>query len=337
MSFDLSHYNTLGLSAVANAGHIITDEKSLRKILLRSDYSSQATWILGGGSNVILGPKIDGQVLLIKTRGVSFVPGNKGNDLVLLTISAGENWHQLVRYTVAQGLYGLENLALIPGSVGAAPVQNIGAYGVEISDLLHSVRAMHIQSGEIERFDNERCGFAYRDSVFKRVGSPWIILDVTLGLSTTPHFEVSYPDVAEELKKRGTTQVSGAKLLQSVISVRRRKMPDVRDIGNAGSFFKNPLLDNSKMQDTLTQIPDMPVYPHGQKFKVSAARLIDVCGMKGTKVGGFEVWQRQPLVLVNRGEGTFEQLMELSEKIQNAVMDRFGIALEREPGLLGSR
>ena len=196
---------------------------------------------------------------------------------------------------------------------------------------------MHRQTGEVEHFDNEECCFAYRDSVFKRSNSPWIIIDITLRLSTKPKFELSYPDVTEELKKRGTVRITGAELLQSVISIRRRKMPDVRKFGNAGSFFKNPLVNRLKMNNTLTQIPDLAVYPHGEKFKVSAARLIDACGMKGTKVGAFEVWQRQPLVLVNKGGGTFEQLMELSEVIQNAVRERFEIELEREPGLLGTR
>ena len=337
MSFDLSCHNTLGLIAKAETGHIITDEKSLRNVLLESGYSASNTWILGGGSNVILTPEVRGQVLIIKTRGISPVRVTRKDESVLLTIAAGENWHQLVRYTVAQGLYGLENLALIPGSVGAAPVQNIGAYGIELSSLLHGLRAMHRETGAIELFDNAACCFAYRDSLFKRAGSPWIILDITLRLSLEPRFELAYPELANEIERRGATRVTGTEVMESIIAIRRRKMPDVREYGNAGSFFKNPLVEKNKMQNTLSLLPDIPVYPHGEKFKLSAARLIDACNMKGLKIGAFAVWQRQPLVLVNMGKGTFKHLMHLSKIIQKGVMERFGIELEREPGLIGSR
>jgi len=337
MSFDLSSHNTLRLTAQAETGHIITDEKHLRRMLLESDYQSSNTWILGGGSNVILQPRLKGQVLIIKTRGISR-PGIATKDgSRLVTIAAGENWHQLVRYTVAQGLHGLENLALIPGSVGAAPVQNIGAYGVELSGLLHSLRAMHRETGETVLFDNASCCFAYRDSIFKKINSPWIILDITLRLSSAPDFELTYPDVVRELDRRGAAKVTGTELMECIIAIRRRKMPDVREYGNAGSFFKNPVVAKIKMQDVLSIRPDIPVYPHGKQFKLSAARLIDASNLKALNVGAFGVWQRQPLVLVNMGAGTFEQLMQLSGAIQSEVMEKFGIALEREPGLLGSR
>ena len=199
MSFDLTPYNTLGLKASALVGHMITDEGKLKKHLLNSKYSNKNTWILGGGSNVILKPELPGQVLLMKMQGKTITPEANQADRFLLNVAAGENWHQLVKYSVAQGLSGLENLALIPGSVGAAPVQNIGAYGVELSELLSNVRAMHRETGKVNVFSNAECCFAYRDSLFKQPDSPWVILDITLQLSTDSSLQTTYPDLSAEI------------------------------------------------------------------------------------------------------------------------------------------
>ncbi|MBV1906248.1 MAG: UDP-N-acetylmuramate dehydrogenase [Pseudomonadales bacterium] len=339
MSFDLTPHNTLGLSAKADAGYIVTNEERLSALVAAGQFSSENTWVIGGGSNIVLAPKISGSFFLMRMRGISLVDsGGKSRDadVVLLNARAGENWHQLVRYSVAQGLSGMENLALIPGSVGAAPVQNIGAYGVELSDLLFELRALHRQSGEIRIFHNNECGFSYRDSMFKQSDSPWIILDITLALSAKPKFRLDYPDLVQEIERRRIVDVSSAQLLECIISIRRRKMPDLRSWGNVGSFFENPQVEKTVMQLVKSEIPEMPVYSVGNLYKISAAKLIDECGLKSLKVGAFAVWGRQPLVLINRGQGTYNQLRQLVRQIQQTVQTRFNIALKVEPRYLGS-
>jgi UDP-N-acetylmuramate dehydrogenase len=291
--------------------------------------------VLGGGSNVVLRRRVAGVVCLVRMRGIRLEP--EGAVGVLVTAAAGERWHDLVRYTLGQGLAGLENLSLIPGSVGAAPIQNIGAYGVELSDRFVSLRAFDICSGQTRVFHRDDCRFAYRDSCFKRPeAAHLIILDVTVRLTRTAVPVIDYPDLQLELKRLGWSRPSPVQVAEAVIRVRRRKLPDPRRIGNVGSFFKNPQVSPAQGAEACRRHPALSgrSTPDG-RVKLSAAQLIDACGWKGRVVGRVGVWHRQPLVLVNRGGATGADILAVSEDIRRDVNERFGVSLELEPQVIG--
>ncbi|SEA96463.1 UDP-N-acetylmuramate dehydrogenase [Alkalimonas amylolytica] len=254
------------------------------------------------------------------------------DDRALLHVEAGHNWHQLVCWTVEQGLWGLENLALIPGSVGAAPVQNIGAYGVELADRCRYVDFFHWDSQQVQRLDVSDCAFAYRDSVFKhQLAGQGVIVAVGFTLSKSPRRVLSYQGL-DKLPANCTLQ----QVLATVVTIRQSKLPDPGELANCGSFFKNPLLPEKIAQALQLRYPAMPVFAQGKgQSKLSAAWLIDQAGFKGKKLGDIGCYSRQPLVLVNHGAGTAEQLLQLIESIQLQVQTRFGVALETEVQLVG--
>ena len=334
----LGSENTLGLPC--HAGRVVRALTEEDVVALVQDVGNgrgrltSALTILGGGSNVVLRRRLPGVVCLMRTRGFRQEPCKGG---ALVSAAAGERWHDLVRYALGQGLAGLENLALIPGSVGAAPIQNIGAYGVELSERFVSLRALDIRLGRIVRFTARECDFAYRDSFFKRPdGEGFIILDVSIRLLRRAAPMISYPDVQLELARLGRQRPSPAQVAEAVIRVRRRKLPDPRFTGNAGSFFKNPevtLEAAAAARATLPRLVEHPA-PRG-RIKLSAAQLIDACGWKGRSMGRAGVWRRQPLVLVNLGGAAAADILALGEEIRRDVATRFGITLELEPRVLG--
>lgn len=314
----------------------ITDEADLTAAIAEGQGTGRQLVTLGSGTNIVLGEYLDAIVLLMRTRGVSLTVDG---DARLLTAAAGEHWHDLVRFCLASGAFGIENLALIPGRVGAAPIQNIGAYGLELSDVFESLEAFHRDTGERKRFDREACGFGYRSSLFKRgADNPWIIWQVTLALRGSAAPRNDYRDLARELKRLGFDLQSAtpADIAEAVIRVRRRKLPDPRRIANVGSFFKNPIVNTETVGALRTRLADLVAWPlaNSSDVKLSAAQLIDRAGLKRCAEGGARVWYRQPLVLVNERIQTRREFLRLAVRVQAEVQERWGVALEFEPDFL---
>lgn len=324
--------NTLGVSAQARHLYRARTEQELQEILRHED----DLLLLGGASNVVLAGDLERSVCLVRNRGIQAVPAG---GRVEVTAAAGESWHGLVRYCLGRGLFGLENLALIPGSVGAAPLQNIGAYGVELSQRMVRLRAARVSDGSVRTFGVAECGFGYRDSWFKTEGAgQYVVLDVTIGLSTEPRLALDYPDVQAELERQGVTRPTPIAVAEAVIRVRRRKLPDPRRIGNVGSFFKNPVVTGAQLSAAHSQVAGLVVHPVPgavDSFKLSAAQLIDLAQCKQERHGGARVWPRQPLVLVNQGGATGADFVALADKIRSRVAARFGVRLETEPRIYG--
>jgi UDP-N-acetylmuramate dehydrogenase len=287
--------------------------------------------VLGGGSNILLTGDFDGLVLHICSTGIE----KAGEDAhaIYVRVAAGENWHGFVQWTLKQGLAGLENLSLIPGSVGAAPIQNIGAYGVEVADYIHSVNMFDLDTGETCVLGNAACKFGYRDSVFKHsLHERGVILDVTFALPKQWRPNIRYAEVAQELDMRKCASPAAQDISEAVIAIRKRKLPDPAVLGNAGSFFKNPVVPAVQRDSLLEQYPQLKSYvqPDGS-FKLAAGWLIDECGWKGKCAGAAGVHDKQALVLVNRGGATGSDIVRLAHAIQRDVRARFGVHLEPEP------
>jgi UDP-N-acetylmuramate dehydrogenase len=339
---ELDHLNTLGVSARADrlvAAHSLAQ---LRRVVLEANQAGQSLLILGGGSNLVMQRHFAGTVCLMKIRGLRVE--SLTADRFAVSAGAGERWHSLVRYCLGQGLYGLENLALIPGSVGAAPLQNIGAYGVELADRLLSLKAMDTTTGEVREFDRDACRFSYRDSLFKSIEPErYVIVEVTLQLTGRPRPVIGYPDIRLELARLGYADPSPVQVAEAVIKVRRRKLPDPKLVGNVGSFFKNPVVS----ADQVTRLGKLVAGLVARKvneggtsgFKLSAAQLIDRAGWKGVRRGAVAVWSRQPLVLINVAEPPNSargvDFLALSEEIRADILGRFGVTLELEPRVVG--
>lgn len=333
----LEPYSTLGVRAAAERLVTVTREDMLRDLVeaRRNGAQREPLTILGGGSNVVLRAWTPGTVCLMRTRG--FRLQTLGGGAVELTAAAGERWHDLVRFALGQGLAGVECLALIPGSVGAAPIQNIGAYGSELAECFVALRALDRDSGRVHTLHAADCRFGYRDSVFKHAeGAALVVLDVTLRLRRGAAAEVGYPDLHLELERLGRRRPSPVQVAEAVIRVRRRKLPDPRHVGNAGSFFKNPVVSAQLGRRLKAQLPALTLHPTGSTaLKLSAAQLIDACGWKGRRAGPVGVWPRHALVLCNYGGATGQDVLALGEDIRQAVRQRFGVDLEREPQVLG--
>lgn len=328
----LSCSNTLGFPSVAQYYARINTEAQLLEALAFAKQNTLPIHVLSGGSNVLMRPSIQGLVLHmdIAKRVVM-----RQNDSVQLTLGAGENWHETVAWTVEQGFSGLEAMALIPGRVGAAPVQNIGAYGVELCDVLVSVRVYDLVSESFRTLSVAACQFGYRDSLFKHQPGQYIITEVVLCLSATPRASGQrYAALASYLNEQGITEPSPADIFNAVCAVRCSKLPDPAQLGNAGSFFKNPVIDAAHYQHILVDLPDVVGYPQPDGYvKLAAGWLIERCGWKGQRKGAVGVYEKQALVLVHYGSGDLEALLALAEEIQTSVLTTFGVTLEREPQL----
>ncbi len=287
-------------------------------------------FVLGGGSNILFTRNVEGLVLKIEINGVEEVKEDSTH--IYVRVGAGENWHSFVEYTMKRNWGGLENLSLIPGNIGAAPIQNIGAYGVELKDSFYELEAYDRKEKKVFSFGVNDCQFAYRDSIFKSAEKGrYIIVNVTFVLRKTPVLHTSYGAIREELKKMGVRSPTIQDVSQAVIKIRRSKLPDPAEIGNAGSFFKNPVVDQQKFLSLSANYADMPAYPHEDKsVKLAAGWLIEQCGWKGYRKGDAGVHKDQALVLVNYGSASGKEILELSEKIQASVQKKFGVHLERE-------
>lgn len=331
---DLSNYNTFGIRE--HAEHLIEVE-SLSQLLDALALADRRRWsvtVLGGGSNVVLAGPVRGLVICMRSRGRRVLSRNR--ESVLVEAAAGENWHRLTMWALDHGLSGLENLSLIPGTVGASPVQNIGAYGVELADLFDSLDAYDRDTAQVLRFDRQACEFAYRDSVFKRHPGRFIILCVRLRLFRSPQLRIDYEPLRAAWQETGLVRADSRVVAELVCRIRRAKLPDPARIGNAGSFFKNPVVTSHLAQTLQAANPAMPCYPQQTGgVKLAAGWLIDQAGWRGLRRGAVGVNPEQALVLVNHGGARGEEVMALAEDIRGDIVRRFGVELEMEPQLLG--
>lgn len=330
---DLTPFNTFAVACRARAFCTVTSPAQLLEAL-DAAYSEQLpVLVLGGGSNVLLVDDYPGLVVRMGIPGIE-VLGEEG-EAVLLRIGAGENWHQLVINCLNNGFYGIENLALIPGTAGAAPIQNIGAYGVELAEVLETLSALEINSGETWSFDRQACQFGYRDSVFKHGRSgELIITELTLRLSRLPRARTGYQALQEELSRRQCgSEPTPLQVAEAVMAIRRRKLPDPRVLPNCGSFFKNPRIDQAIYQALAASHAEVPVFvdpANPGRLKIPAAWLLDQAGWKGHRRGAVGVHREQAVVLVNYGGASGADLLALARDMQRSVADRFGITLEPE-------
>jgi len=329
----LKAYNTFGIDVKARYFSEILTEEGLIEMLQSDLIHSQSLLVLGGGSNVLFTRNFDGLVLKIGIPGISAVANG---DEVLVTAGAGVVWNDFVNYCVSHGYAGVENLSLIPGTVGAAPVQNIGAYGVELKDVFHSCKAFEIATAQSRVFNFGDCGFAYRDSVFKTtLKGRYIISSVTFKLSTKANINTQYGAIQDELRKRNILQPGIADIATVVAQIRVSKLPDPSTIGNAGSFFKNPVISKDQFEKVYHDHPLVVNYPLADgKVKLAAGWLIEACGFKGVIAGQTGTWKNQALVLVNHGHATGQEVYSFSEQIIAAVDAKFGVKLEREVNIL---
>jgi UDP-N-acetylmuramate dehydrogenase len=329
--FPLKPFNTFGIDARAKAYLPVTSADMLSHVKSDGFLARLPRLVLGGGSNLLLTEDFPGIVLHMQITGVQVT--GEDESAVYVKAAAGENWHGFVQWTLQQGFGGLENLSLIPGSVGAAPIQNIGAYGVELKDCFHSLTAFDFNTGVVFTLDSAACRFGYRDSVFKHeLRENAAILDVTFALPKRWQANMQYGELAQELVAQGVSAPSPTQVSEAVIAIRTRKLPDPAVIGNAGSFFKNPIVTKQLRDALLERYPQLVSYPQADgSYKLAAGWLIDQCGWKGKSRGAAGVYEKQALVLVNRGGATGQEIAELAGAIQEDVLARFGVKLEPEP------
>lgn len=329
--YSLQRLNTFGIEAKAKAYLRVTSIDMLTQVKNDAFLERLPKLVLGGGSNLLLTGDFCGLVLHMCTNGVEIL--SEDADAIYVKAAAGENWHQFVQWTLQQGLGGLENLSLIPGSVGAAPIQNIGAYGMELKDCFHALTAFDFDAGKSFVLDRTACQFGYRDSVFKHaLRERAAILDVTFALRKKWQPNIQYADVTQELTAQGINMPTAKQISDAVIAIRSRKLPDPARIGNAGSFFKNPVVSAEQRDALLTRFSHLVNYaqPDGS-YKLAAGWLIDQSGWRGKNLGAAGVYEKQALVLVNRGGATGREVAELAAAIQMDVMSKYGVMLEPEP------
>ena len=327
----LRPYNTLGIDVRADALLPVHGVDDLLAVRAEPALNSLPRLVLGGGSNLLFTRDFDGLVLHMCGAGIAIVGEHSG--AVLVRAAAGESWHGLVTWALAHGLGGLENLSLIPGSVGASPIQNIGAYGSELKDCFHTLTAFDFETGDLLQLDRAACEFGYRDSVFKhRLRERAVILDVTFALPKQWRPNLRYTELAQEVAARGLAAPGPTDISDAVIAIRRRKLPDPAVVGNAGSFFKNPVVSALLRDALLARHPQLVSHAQGDgSFKLAAGWLIDQCGWKGRTMGAAGVYEKQALVLVNRGGASGAEIVALAQAIQQDVEARFGVRLEPEP------
>jgi UDP-N-acetylmuramate dehydrogenase len=334
-NISLLPYNSFRIQANAKYFAAFQNIEQLESLL--ADYRTQSSnqlFILGGGSNILLTKDVDGVVLKNELTGIELIHEDDAHYYV--RAHAGTNWHAFVTWCVSNNYAGLENLSLIPGNVGASPMQNIGAYGVEVKDLITEVSAYHIKEKSIRQFTNSDCAFGYRESIFKRtLKGQYIILSVTFRLNKKPNLNTSYGAIEQELIAAGIQQPGIKDIAAAVIRIRQSKLPDPKQIGNAGSFFKNPVIDRHLYESLKSQYPQLPSYPaESGKMKIAAGWLIEQCGWKGYRKLDAGCHDKQALVLVNYGSASGKELFDLSEAIIASVAAKFSITLEREVNIL---
>jgi len=354
-NISIKPYNTFGINVYAELFAVFNSVDELSELLASNERTTnteqRSTLILGGGSNILFTKDFDGLVLKNEIKGIKEIKEDEHH--IYVQVGAGENWHQFVLHCIHKGWAGIENLSLIPGNVGASPMQNIGAYGVEIKDVFYSLEAWHIHEKKMVNFTLNDCEFGYRDSVFKRkYKDQFVITDVTFRLNRNPEYHISYGAIGQELEKMGVKDLSLQAVSQAIINIRSSKLPDPAVIGNAGSFFKNPEISSSQFTVLSSQFPGIVGYdlPNGN-VKLAAGWLIEQCGpekigtspekigtspekigtsWKGFRKGDAGCHEKQALVLVNYGNASGIEIYDLSEKILQSVKEKFGVVLERE-------
>ncbi len=332
-NFSLKNYNTFGIEAKANQFVGVQNVGDLKAVLEQN--KSEKKFILGGGSNMLLTKNIEALVIHVDLKGKKIV--KETEDYVWVESQAGENWHEFVLWTIDQNFGGLENMSLIPGNVGTTPVQNIGAYGTEIKDTFVSCEAISIDNQEMRTFSKEECHFGYRESVFKNEEKDkYIITSVIFKLTKRNHkINISYGDISTELAKNNITNPTLKEISNAVIAIRQSKLPDPKELGNSGSFFKNPILLKTDFNKIHQKFPEMKYYEISEtEVKVPAGWLIEQAGFKGKRFGDAGVHKNQALVLVNYGNATGEEILNLSREIQKTVFDTFGINIEAEVNII---
>jgi len=333
-NISLKPYNTFAIDARAK---YFTSFNNLEELEETLNYKLQTTnhkLVLGGGSNVLFTKDFDGIVLKNEISGIEIV--KEDADHIYLKVGAGENWHQFVLYCVENNYAGIENLSLIPGNIGASPMQNIGAYGVEIKDVFYELEAFHLNDKSFQKFSLNDCAFGYRESVFKnKYKDQFVIASVTYRLNKQPHFNTSYGAINQELERMGVKELSIRAISQAVINIRTSKLPDPKEIGNAGSFFKNPIMPNQQYEELKKSFPNIVAFPSGNdRTKLAAGWLIEQCGWKGYRKNDAGCYPKQALVLVNYGNATGKEILDLSEEIIESVKKTFGVVLEREVNII---
>jgi len=332
-NFSLKNYNTFGIEAKAKQFVAIHSNQELKTVL--EQHLTDKKFILGGGSNMLLTKDIDALVIHVDTKGRKIIEENV--DFVWVESQAGENWHEFVLWTINQNFGGLENMSLIPGNVGTTPVQNIGAYGTEIKDTFVSCQAMNIATQEMRTFTKDECHFGYRESVFKNeIKDQYIITTVVFKLSKRNHkINTSYGDITAELEKNHITTPSLIDVSNAVIAIRKSKLPDPKELGNSGSFFKNPILLKTDFEKIHLKFPEMKYYEiSSTEIKVPAGWLIEQAGFKGKRFGDAGIHKNQALVLVNYGNATGQEILNVSRDIQETVFKTFGIHIEAEVNII---
>lgn len=330
---NLKAFNTFGIEATAPFFCEVHTVEELQELFRTEKFKNVPLLILGGGSNILFTRDPEGLVVLNKIGGIEVLEENE--EQVCIKVGAGVVWHELVLYTIAKGWGGLENLSLIPGTTGAAPMQNIGAYGVEIKDTFLELEAVKREDGSLHRFSREECQFEYRSSVFKTSEKDkYVIASVTFLLSKHPQFEISYGAIQETLQEWDISTLTLKAVSEAVIAIRQSKLPDPKVIGNAGSFFKNPVISQEHFNLLQQAYPTIPSYPQTEGIKVPAGWLIEQAGWKGHKTGKVGVHEKQALVLVNYGGAKGEEIKQLAEAIQKSVKSKFGVELEAEVNIV---
>ena len=333
-NYPLLKLNTFGIDVKAKYFTSINTINELIEVTKTNVFKDLELLILGGGSNILLTKDFDGLVILNNIKGKEIIDQNQQS--IFLKIGAGENWHELVMYCVDNGWGGIENLSLIPGNTGTAPMQNIGAYGVEIKETFIELEALEISSGKIVKFNNSDCEFGYRESVFKnKMKNQYIILNITLELKKNPVLNINYGDVKAILESQNIKNPGIEELSNAIISIRQSKLPDPKKIGNSGSFFKNPIVSLNQLELIKKKYPNVVNYEINEnEFKIAAGWLIERAGWKGKKFNNYGIHEKQALVLVNYGLANGMEIFELSEKIILDIKDKFGITLEREVNII---
>jgi len=331
----LKNYNTFGVDVSSRYFAEVNSVEKLIETVKFSKSQNLPVLFIGGGSNILFTKDFDGLAIQLNLKGITEEIVNENG--VLVTAKAGENWHQFVMYCLEKNYGGLENLSLIPGNVGTSPMQNIGAYGTEIKDVFESCKVLNLETLEIQIFNLEKCRFGYRDSIFKQEGKgKYVILEVTFKLTRQDHkIDVEYGAIKTELDHLGISNPTIQDVSKAVINIRQSKLPDPKEIGNAGSFFKNPTIPIAQFEELKQKFENIPGYPNGEFVKVPAGWLIEQCGWKGKQIGNVASHKLQALVIINAtGNATGKEIFDFSTMIIDSVKEKYGIELEREVNII---
>jgi len=333
-NISLKAYNTFGIESIATQFVEIDSIDALKEVLKYIEDHHLNYYILGGGSNTLFSQNFDGIVIHLQIKGITIIKEN--SNAVLLKVCAGENWHELVMWSLAQGYTGLENLALIPGNVGSSPIQNIGAYGVEVKDIIDYVEVMEVTTQSIQKIMHSECQFGYRDSIFKKSKRKYIVTAVSFNLKKNQsQVNTTYGAIQSVLIQKGIVQPTALDIANTVIQIRQSKLPDPKVLGNSGSFFKNPVISKTLFSKLQSLFPEIPHYPApDDQVKLAAGWLIEQAGFKGKRFGEVGVHEQQALVLVNYGNAQGTEVVALAQKIQQTVLTQFGVTLEMEVNIV---